>query len=409
MAREDSGSAGLTPIVSLGIYTITAYGTWAYGFGVLLEPISADTGWTATFLGAIYGWAMAISGVGAFWTGRFLDRFGSLAPYGVHLIAASGLMGTALLIENRWLFAVLFATGAGLGGATGFYTITTVIVSRIRSDRPEWAINALTIVGAFSSPIYLPLTAWMVSIWPWRTVAAILVAVGALGAVQAAVLARGGAAADVGHEASPSPFATLGQAMTNRRIRRVLLVYLLAGAAASTVWVYQVPIMVGAGMSLGVAGTLGGLRGFCQLLGRIGLAGQIERRGTDVLLQGAYLATAAAGVVLVIGAAARTGSELDSAPVLGAAIVFALLAGAGLGASSPLQAIHARSRFDPGDLGLLMGLQGLVLGVAGGLGPFTGALVKDSTGTWTATVIAVAVVLVVAAGLLRAPLERAQA
>lgn len=411
MASPDANSASnsisgpdhpsITPIISLGVYTITAYGTWAYGFGVLLEPISADTGWGASFLGAMYGWAMALSGIGAFWAGRLLDRFGANVPYSIHAVVASGLMASALAVENRWLFAALFATGAGLAGATGFYTITTVIVSRIRADRPEWAINALTIVGAFSSPIYLPLTAWLVSIWHWRSVAALLVGIGALGAIQAAFLARGGVSPATAGGPSAHPIATLRRALANPAIRRILTIYLLAGAAGSTIWVYQVPMMTGVGLSLGLAGTFGGLRGLCQLLGRVGLAGQIERRGTDTLLRGAYLATAAAGLTLLFGRLivgpdpVATGTGL-----IVATAVFAVLAGAGLGASSPLQAIHARSRFDAEDLGLLMGLQGLVLGVAGGIGPFAGGLVRDLSGSWTATIMAVVVVLVAAATLL---------
>ncbi len=402
--RLESGSddRGLTPIISLGIYTITAYGTWAYGFGVLLEPISADTGWGVAFLGAIYGWAMALSGVGAFWAGRLLDRFGARAPYAIHLVAASGLMAAALVVDNRWLFAALFATGAGLGGATGFYTITTVIVSRVRPDRPDWAINALTIVGAFSSPFYLPVTAWLASLWPWRSVATVLVAVGAIGAAQAMVLASGGASSDAGFAASSSPLATLRKALGNPSVRRILLIYLLAGAAGSTIWVYQVPMMTGVGLSLGLAGAFGGLRGLCQLLGRVGLSDQIERRGTDTLLRGAYLATAAAGTALVVGAVVVGPEPTANDPLLiAAAAVFAVLAGAGLGAASPLQAIHARSRFDPSDLGLLMGLQGLVLGVAGGIGPFAGGLVRDLSGTWTTTIIAVIAVLGAAVTLLK--------
>jgi len=33
-------------ISALGIATIAAYGTWFYAFGVLLDPIILDTGWT---------------------------------------------------------------------------------------------------------------------------------------------------------------------------------------------------------------------------------------------------------------------------------------------------------------------------------------------------------------------------
>ncbi|MDH3295282.1 MAG: MFS transporter, partial [Acidimicrobiia bacterium] len=300
------------PVYSLGLYTITAYGTWAYAFGVLIEPIRDDTGWAISFLGAIYGAAMAFTGVAAFWTGRLLDRFGPVVPLGLHAVVASGLMLAALATDNPWLFAPLFAIGAGLGGATGFYAMTTVIAARVRPDRPERSIAVLTLVGAFCSPVYLPLTAWLLTVWPWRTVGRTLVAAGVFGAVQAMILAGRSyrrthslvvTAADGGAPPAPSArsFDALSRAVANPAVRRALLVYFLAGAAASTMWAYQVPILEATGLSLAAAGTFGGLRGFCQLFGRVGLTTAVERFGSTALLQVAYLATAIGTLALVAG------------------------------------------------------------------------------------------------------------
>ena len=70
-----------------------------------------------------------------------------------------------------------------------------------------------------------------------------------------------------------------------------------------------------------------------------------------------------------------------------AGIAYAVVAGASLGATSPLQAMYARTRFDARDLGLLMGLQGVAVGAAGGLGLTLGGLMHDLTGSWTPTVL----------------------
>ena len=83
-------------------------------------------------------------------------------------------------------------------------------------------------------------------------------------------------------------------------------------------------------------------------------------------------------------------------------VLYAVLAGAGLGATSPLQAMYAREQFDEADLGLLMGLQGAALGLAGGTGPLVGGLIFDATGSWL-PIVAIAIVAVSgAAALLRA-------
>lgn len=391
------------PVWSLGLYTITAYGTWAYAFGVLIEPINAETGWTTSFLGSVYGVAMLLTGLSAFWSGRLLDRFGPVVPLAVHGVVASGLMLAAVSVDRQWLFGLLFATGAGLSGATGFYTMTTVIAARSRPDRPERAIAVLTLVGAFCSPIYLPLTAWLLTVWDWRTVASLLILTGIAGAAQAAIVTGRVRLADedeMGGTVRPSARSldAVRRAMVRPDVRRALAVYFLAGAAAGSMWVYQVPMMTGAGLGLGLAGTLAGLRGFCQIFGRMGLTGAVERHGSARLLQGAYVITAVGGVALLV--ASFVGVDSTSS-VIGLSLVFALLAGTGFGASSPLQAIHARLHFDPGDLGLLMGLQGAVLGFAGAVGPMAGAFLRDATGSWIPTISLVVVILVASAALLR--------
>jgi len=391
------------PVWSLGLYTITAYGTWAYAFGVLIDPISAETGWTTSFLGSVYGVAMLLTGLSAFWSGRLLDRFGPAVPLGLHAIVASGLMLVAVSVDRQWLFGLLFATGAGLSGATGFYAMTTVIAARSRPDRPDRAIAVLTLVGAFCSPIYLPFSAWLLTVWDWRSVARALILAGVFGAVQAAVVTARVKLVqedETGRAILPSArsWDAVKRSMAKPDVRRALAVYFLAGASAGTMWVYQVPMMVGTGLGLGLAGTLAGLRGFCQIFGRMGLTGAVERHGSAQLLQGAYLITAVGGVALLVASVVGTDS---TTVVVGLSLVFALLAGTGFGASSPLQAIHARLHFDPGDLGLLMGLQGAVLGLAGAFGPMTGAVLRDATGSWIPTIAVVVAVLLISAMLLR--------
>ena len=38
------------PVSLLGLLTIVGYGSWYYAFGVLLEPILDDTGWSERWL-----------------------------------------------------------------------------------------------------------------------------------------------------------------------------------------------------------------------------------------------------------------------------------------------------------------------------------------------------------------------
>ena len=392
-ARPAAGPPDRWGVPALGLVTITAYGSWFYGFGVLLDLIVDDTGWSTTSLGATFGAAQVITGLGAVVGGRLLDRFGGPGPFGVQLVLGVVLLFAASFAGSMWLFGLTYAVGAGVIGATGFYPVTTAAAARLHPEGPDRAIARLTILGAFSSPIFLPLTAWFAESEGWRPAMRLLAALAAVGAAVAIWFARG-AGSPEHHRRSASPVAALRSAVRHPQIARMLVVYAAAGLAFSSVLVFQVPIMTSAGISLGVAGTIGGLRGFCQVFGRIGLATAVARFGARTLLRVAY-ATGGVGVLFLLAG--------EVVP----AVIFAVLAGVSLGATSPLQPMFARQYFSPDDLGLLMGLQGAAFGLAGGIGPVVGGAAQELTGSWTPTVLIAAVALFVsAAGLVdRSPTE----
>lgn len=373
-------------VISLGLLTITSYGSWLYGFGVLINPINQTMGWSTTALGLTYGIAQSISGIGAFFGGRLLDRLGLKAPLSLLALLGGGLMMAAFSAESIFTFGLFYATGAGITGATGFYHITTVASARRHPQRPDRAIAILTIVGAFCSPIYLPLTAWLVENQGWRITGRILAALAIAGALQAMVLASGGRS--IQSRPSARPLEALRKSLENPQVRRMLIAYVFAGMAVSTTLVYQVPILTAGGLTIGTAGVVGGLRGFCQIFGRMGLTTAVERHGTIKLLRSAYLLSAL-GVALLLFGALPTG------------VAYSVLAGIGIGASSPLQAMYARTNFAEGDLGLLMGLQGAAVGLASGIGPIIGGILHDQTNTWVPTLFMISFALVASNLMLR--------
>ena len=366
--------------------TITAYGSWFYGFGVLIGPIQDDLGWSTSTLGATFASAQVIAGMGAFVAGRLLDRFGAIGPFVVQAVLGAGPLLAATWADDFFVFAGLYALGGGIMGATGLYHVTTVVAGRLHPEAPAKAIAKLTLIGAFCSPILVPLTAFVVDSSGWRTGARMLALLALVGALIGSSL-RCRAVSDRGGP-SPRPIHALREALRIPEVRRMFSAYVVGGIALSTVVVYQVPIMTHAGLTLGVAGTLAGFRGLCQVLGRVGLTGALNRWGPRPLLLAAYVLSGVGVLLLLVG-------EVP------AALAFAVLAGAGFGAISPLQAIYSIERFTAGDLGLLMGMQGAVLGLAGGIGPLLGGTIRDATDSWTWVVIAAAAALALAAVQMR--------
>lgn len=362
----------------LGIVTICAYGSWYYAFGVLLDPIRLDTGWGESALALSFSVGIVVLGLGSVLGGSLLDRLGHRWVFVLGgSIGAGGLL-TASLATNLVVFFIGAVTGLGALGSLGFYHVTMATAVRLHPDNPSRAIAVLTLWGALASAIYLPLTAWLVDSIAWRDTVRVFAVI----ALATFWMAAGVLPSPVGAtEAKRRPLrAVLVRTVTDPRPRLFTLAIALGGIAMATLLVYQVPIMTAVGLPTGTAASMAGLRGFSQLGGRAPLARLLRRLGSDRTL------------LLAFGAIACGGGLLAFSSTLPVAVVFAVVAGFGIGAFSPLQGIKAEELFGPEGLGATMGVYGAVLTVAGSLGPALAGVLAEQTGErrWVAGIITVA-------------------
>ncbi len=382
--------AGLTrgwgPVISLGVMTCTCYGAAFYAYGILIDPIHNELGWSLTFLGSVFAGAQLLTGFGASIAGRLLDRWGGKLIFNIQALAS------VLLFAGSWtssplVFAILVSSALGIMAATGFYHVSTAIAGRVGPADPAKSITVLTVIGAFCSPIYLPAGALLINSAGWRVAVRVFAVLALLGALQAAYFARNGASEET-HGPSPNAFKALRAAIHRPAVRRMLLAYAFAGFSFSTLLVYQVPIMIDQGLALSTAAAVAGFRGFCQLFGRVGVIAALAKQEASRALRIGYV-MAASGSLFILGGNVALG------------VVYGLLVGASLGASTPLQAIHAQDTFEPEDLGLLMGLQHSVFALAGAAGPIAAGVIADLADSQSPTVWMTACSLLAAAMLLQ--------
>lgn len=347
----------------LGVLTVVSYGTWFYGFGVLFgDLVEAHAVSTAT-LGLAYGTANLLSGLGAVATGRRLDVIGPRAVLGI-IGPLGALIYAASTAFTGTPFLVLYAIGGGMIGAAGFYSFTQPLAVRVAHAEPTRAITRLTIWGALSSPIMIPLTEVLRSFFGWRVaiqVPALLTA--------AAFLLSASMCRIPSSKLSPSPSFTtsLRDSMHDRRLRRFALAAFFSSMAVSTLLVYQVPTMTWAGVSATTAAGLASARGLMQLAGRLPLVRTIERFGAPPLVVAARLLIAGAAIMILL-----SGNIV-------AALIYTVLAGVSIGALSALDGVVARSIIPEGRFGTVMGGMGLVATIGGSLGPIVGGSLRDSS------------------------------
>ncbi len=388
MASEGPGPLAHRAIGVLGLITICVYGAWYYAFGVLLDPIIADTGWNEAVLASSFSLGILGIGVGSLFGGRLLDRLGTRWVFGLAATVGGGALLAATMATNLALFVLFSSVGMGVFGALGFYHVTMAAVVRLHPEESGRAIAALTIWGALASPIYLPLAAWLVERHGWRTTSQLLVLSAIIMLIVGALsLPRPEALPDLGPP--PGLRAVAASAVSTAEARAFTVAVALIGVTISILLSYQVPIMSAAGLPLTTAATMAGVRGFSQLGGRLPLGFLLKRIEARTAL---FIALGAVTVgTLLLGLA-------GTVPV---ALLFAVVAGFGIGAYSPLQGIYAAELFDHRAIGATMGLYTSVSMLAGSLGPFAGGLIVELTGDrrWiavAASVTAVASVLALA-------------
>jgi len=374
-------------IAVLGLITIGAYGAWHYSFGVLLDPIIADTGWSESALTAAFSASTLAAGAGSLGGGWLLDRFGSRIVFGLAACVVAVAFSVAASAGSPAVFGPAAAVGGGALGGLGFYHVTQTVAARISPHDATRAIAVLTIWGAFAAAVYLPAAAWLVQAAGWR------LTLRALALSAAAALAAGALTIDTRSGEAPRGLALwseLGAALKTAAARRLLIAQGLVGVSVAVMVVYQAPVMRAAGLTLTAASFWAGFRGFAQLGGRVPLMAIVARLGAAGALRLAYSAIAAGLIVLVFA---------GTAPV---AAVFAVVAGFGVGASSPLVGMYSRAVFGSSSLGAAMGLLSLVFFLVGSLGPVAGGWISSAGGPRALPVILGAVTAAAAVPLIRA-------
>ena len=370
----------------LGVITITVYGSWYYSFGVLLDPIIEDTGWSEAALTSVFAASILIAGVASLAGGWLLDRFGSRMVFALAAVIGAAAFQLAGTTDSLSVFAVAGAVGGGAFGALGFYHVTQATAVRISPDAMTKAIAVLTIWGAFASAIYIPAAALLVRSTGWRPTLRVLT----LSAV--VVLAVGAVAINTKTDHMPAGGLVLSElrdALRTSIARRFLIAQGLVGIGVSTILVYQVPAMTAAGLTLGAASFWAGFRGFAQLGGRLPLMPIVWRLGTAGSMRLAYGAISIGCAVLAVA-----GTSVLAA-------LYAVVAGFGIGATSPLVGMYARQVFGQASLGTAMGLIALVFAVVGSIGPAAAGWVASTTGSRALPVAAAAVITLLAAFLIR--------
>ncbi|HEV7915325.1 MAG TPA: MFS transporter [Albitalea sp.] len=159
----------MTQVLLCGAAIVTLSMGIRHGFGLWLQPITMDRGWsreTFAFAIAIQNLAWGVSGPIA---GAMADRFGAFRV----LIAGSVLYALGLVTMGLATSGLAFTGSAGvlLGLAqsgTTYAVVYGVIGRNVAPDKRSWAMGVAAAAGSFGQFLMVPVENWLIGDFGWQ-------------------------------------------------------------------------------------------------------------------------------------------------------------------------------------------------------------------------------------------------
>jgi len=165
----------MTQVLMCGAAVVTLSMGIRHGFGLWLQPITMDRGWTReTFAFALAVQNIAWGLAGPF-AGMLADRFGAFRVLVFGALAyALGLVGMALSTSG---LAFTGSTGLLIGIAqsgTTYAIVYGVIGRNVAPERRSWAMGITAAAGSFGQFLMVPVENWLIGSWGWQSALLVL-------------------------------------------------------------------------------------------------------------------------------------------------------------------------------------------------------------------------------------------
>jgi sugar phosphate permease len=203
--------------------------------GVMMQPLGREFGWSTEQVSSALALRFALFGLMGPFAAVLMERYGLRAVMCTGLALVGCGMALVTLASQLWQLFVVWSLMLGIGTGLTALVLGAVVANRWFVARRGLVVGALAASSATGQLAFLPIAAWMIERWGWRSAVipvffgAILIGLLALAFVRnrprdVGLLPFGQTAAEAAvHAASPTaamnwrtPFAILREAASNR-------------------------------------------------------------------------------------------------------------------------------------------------------------------------------------------------
>ena len=378
----------------LGSTELISWGVLVYTFSVFLPFMERGLGAQQAQLTGAYSLSVLIRGVAAVGVGWWVDR------HGVRLLMSvgSGLAALALLAWARVdSLPALYAVFAliGLVSAMVLYEPAFAAIIHWFDARRADALLVVTVLGGLASPVFLPLSAALITHLGWREALVVLAMLAAAITLPLhAAFVRDRPRGDRSSGAGPGRDG--GAALTLAAVLRLRPFLWLSAGAVLVAWtqftisVHLVTYLLERGYRAQVAATVAGLLGVFGVVGRVVLTRVARHAGLAPLTALFMLGQALALLVLL------------AVPRLPGVALFVVLCGSAFGVTVVSRAALIGEYVPVASYARYAGLQLAAMTVAQVAAPVVDSLLRGLSGGYTVVLLVAAACSTAAAGCLLA-------
>lgn len=288
-------------VLACGAAIVTLSMGIRHGFGLWLQPITQEMGWTREN----FAFAMAIQnlswGVFGIFAGMAADRFGAFRVLLVGAVLYGlGLAGMALS-PTPGVFALTAGVliGAAQAGTT-YAVIYGVIGRQIPAEKRSWAMGVAAAAGSFGQFLMVPVEGWLISSFGWQE--ALLMLGGAVLLIMplALFLREPGFVGGVAPKREQTIVQALREAFQYRSFQLLMAGYFVCGFQVVFIGVHMPSYLKDNGLSPQVASYALALIGLFNVIGTYAAGALGQRFPKRYILSFIYIARAVAISVFLL-------------------------------------------------------------------------------------------------------------
>lgn len=362
----------------LGLTQIVGWGSMFYAYGVLMQPMQDELGFSKPVIVGAYSVALLISGLLSTSAGAIIDRIGGRLLMGSGALLAALMLACLSQVQSVMGLYLVWA-GIGVAMSATLYQPAFAVITQVFGDDYRRAITHLTLFGGFASTVFWPLTQSLLQHVGWRDTWLIYSAANLLICLPIhAILPKGS-----GPVHGATPVLTEESAVTLAAVLREPVFYFLTAAITLNALVFaamslhMIPILQAHKLSATNAAWIGAMVGPMQVLGRI-LETTVGKRASTYQVGMIAISLLPLSLILLFA----SGSWLP------AYVVFAALYGIGNGVMTIVRGALPAELYGRTDYGAISGAMATPVQIAIAAGPFVASLLYSAVDGYSGTILA---------------------